>query len=163
MKLFFLNGPRKGENIELAPPGISIGREEDNDVQLLVAGVSRYHAKITFNGSDWRIQDLGSTNGTKVNGKPIQSPVPLQENDAIAIGDQILVFGSKKPEEKEAPPAVSATSASRRSKFPRKLSSAGNRKPMIRNPLRKNRRNSNFSIRFWCLHWQSSFLPSSSN
>ena len=79
MKLFFLNGPRKGENIELAPPGISIGREEDNDVQLLVAGVSRYHAKITFNGSDWRIQDLGSTNGTKVNGKPIQSPVPLQE------------------------------------------------------------------------------------
>ena len=90
MKLFFLNGPRKGENIELAPPGISIGREEDNDVQLLVAGVSRYHAKITFNGSDWRIQDLGSTNGTKVNGKPIQSPVPLQENDAIAIGDQIF-------------------------------------------------------------------------
>ena len=142
MKLFFLNGPRKGENIELAPPGISIGREEDNDVQLLVAGVSRYHAKITFNGSDWRIQDLGSTNGTKVNGKPIQSPVPLQENDAIAIGDQ---------------------NSSRRSKFPRKLSSAGNRKPMIRNPLRKNRRNSNFSIRFWCLHWQSSFLPSSSN
>ena len=112
MKLFFLNGPRKGENIELAPPGISIGREEDNDVQLLVAGVSRYHAKITFNGSDWRIQDLGSTNGTKVNGKPIQSPVPLQENDAIAIGDQILVFGSKKPEGKEEnPPAVSATSA----------------------------------------------------
>ncbi len=109
MKLFFLNGPRKGENIELAPPGISIGREEDNDVQLLVPGVSRYHAKVTFNGNEWSIQDLGSTNGTKVNGKAIQAPVPLHEGDAIDVGDQKLVFGMKHTEPEKKTPKISRT------------------------------------------------------
>lgn len=95
MKLFFLNGPRQGENVDLTPPGISIGREEDNDVQLLIAGVSRYHAKLTFDGTNWQIQDLGSTNGTHVNGKPVSGALPLREGDSIAIGDQRLIFGTK--------------------------------------------------------------------
>ena len=68
MKLYFINGLREGESIVLQPPGVCIGRESDNDIQLLVAGVSRYHAKISFDGMKWSIADLGSTNGTKVNG-----------------------------------------------------------------------------------------------
>ena len=107
MKLFFLNGPRKGENIALTPPGISIGREEDNDVQLLIPGVSRYHAKLTFDGTSWKLRDLGSTNGTKVNGTPISGESMLNEGDTLGIGDQVLIFGTRPPKrERKAVPAA---------------------------------------------------------
>ena len=107
MKLFFLNGPRKGENIALTPPGISIGREEDNDVQLLIPGVSRYHAKLTFDGTSWKLRDLGSTNGTKVNGTPISGESMLNEGDTLGIGDQVLIFGTRLPKrERKAVPAA---------------------------------------------------------
>lgn len=95
MKLFFLNGPRAGTSMELTPPGVSVGREEDNDVQLLVTGVSRYHAKITFNGSAWSILDLGSTNGTRLNGKQISAETVLADGDTIVIGDQTLIFAER--------------------------------------------------------------------
>ncbi len=107
MKLFFLNGPRQGTCMELTPPGVSIGREVDNDVQLLVTGVSRYHAKITFNGSAWSILDLGSTNGTRLNGKQISAETALTAGDSIVIGDQTLVFAERLavPESKAEAPA----------------------------------------------------------
>ena len=109
MKLFFLNGPRAGTNMELTPPGVSIGREVDNDVQLLVTGVSRYHAKITFNGSAWSILDLGSTNGTRLNGKQISAETALADGDTIVIGDQTLIFAEQlaapKPEASAPAPA----------------------------------------------------------
>ena len=109
MKLFFLNRPRAGTNMELTPPGVSVGREEDNDIQLLVTGVSRYHAKITFNGSAWSILDLGSTNGTRLNGKQISAETALADGDTIVIGDQTLIFAEQlaapKPEASAPAPA----------------------------------------------------------
>ena len=99
MRLYFLNGPRTGESIEVTPPGISIGRETDNNVQLLVRGVSRYHANIELNpAGKWRISDLGSTNGTKLNGNPLTVQTLLKEGDRIMIGDQLLRFGEETPE-----------------------------------------------------------------
>lgn len=98
MKLFFLNGSRQGESIALTPPGISIGREEDNDVQLLIPGVSRYHAKLTFDGTLWKLRDLGSTNGTKVNGTLISDEAMLNDGDTLGIGDQLLFFGAELPD-----------------------------------------------------------------
>ncbi len=93
MNLYFLNGQRKGEQWELVPPGICIGREVDNDIQILTGGISRYHAKIEFvDGDNWKIQDLGSTNGTRVNGKKIDSPVMLKAGDELQIGEQLLRF-----------------------------------------------------------------------
>ncbi len=93
MNLYFLNGTKKGEKWELVPPGICIGREVDNDIQLLIPGVSRYHAKIEY-GQDgkWKILDLGSTNGTKVNGKKIDQEVILDPGTEITIGEQIIRF-----------------------------------------------------------------------
>ena len=91
MKLYLKNGPKAGSSWELTAPGINIGRENDNDIQILIGGVSRYHAKVTPDGTGkWQIQDLGSTNGTKVNGKQISSPVILREGDIIVVGDQQL-------------------------------------------------------------------------
>lgn len=93
MKIYFLNGDRTGQSAELSLLGLSIGRETDNDVQLLVGGVSRYHAKIESIGEVWHLRDLGSTNGTKVNGEKISQPVTLKDGDIIMIGDQSIRFG----------------------------------------------------------------------
>ena len=93
MNLYFLNGTRKGEQWELVPPGICIGREADNDIQLLIAGVSRYHAKIEYTpDGKWKIIDLGSTNGTKVNGAKITQPQLLEPGMEIIIGEQIIRY-----------------------------------------------------------------------
>lgn len=95
MKIYFLNGDKAGQTLELAPPGISVGRETDNDVQLLVGGVSRYHAKIEFVNGAWAVRDLGSTNGTKVNGLIASGARTLQPGDIIVMGDQSIRFGEK--------------------------------------------------------------------
>lgn len=110
MNLYFLNGQRKGEQWELVPPGICIGRESDNDIQLLTGGVSRYHAKLEYteNGK-WKIQDLGSTNGTRLNGKMIQEPVILEPGTEITIGEQRIRFDKDyriSPEPAPEKPAV---------------------------------------------------------
>ena len=109
MNLYFLNGQRKGEQWELVPPGICIGREVDNDIQILAGGISRYHAKIEYvEGDKWKIQDLNSTNGTRINGKKIDRPTQLKEGDQIQIGEQQLRFDldytPPKPAEKEESP-----------------------------------------------------------
>ena len=96
VKLYFLNGPRTGESKEIPASGVCIGRETDNDVQLLVGGVSRYHAKISLNPvGKWRVEDLGSTNGTKLNGNPLTMPALLKDGDLIVVGDQVLRFGEE--------------------------------------------------------------------
>ena len=106
MNLYFLNGKRKGEQWKLVPPGICIGREADNDIQLLMAGVSRYHAKIEYTrNGDWKILDMGSTNGTKVDGRKIEHDEILKAGNEIIIGEQVIRFDQDfKPNEAEKIP-----------------------------------------------------------
>ena len=92
MDLIFLNGEYAGTQCSLTPPGISIGREADNDLQLLINGVSRYHAMISFDGAGWYIEDLGSTNGTFVSGKKIDGKIRLNPEEEVKIGDQLFRF-----------------------------------------------------------------------
>jgi len=91
MKIFFVNGVRAGEELDLALPIISIGREEDNAVMLLTGGVSRYHGELRRdeNGT-WTVVDLQSTNGIKVNRSKIAGKAILSEGDLIEFGDQML-------------------------------------------------------------------------
>lgn len=91
MKILFLNGERSGRTVELDPAGTTIGRETDNRIQLLVGGVSRYHANISRrDNGEWIVRDLGSTNGTKVGDKLVTEPTPLRNGDLVSIGDQLL-------------------------------------------------------------------------
>ncbi|MDD3885915.1 MAG: FHA domain-containing protein [Victivallaceae bacterium] len=103
MKIFFVNGIRAGEEIELAVPEITIGREEDNLLRIPVAGVSRYHAKLK-RGDDgvWSVVDLGSTNGVKINSRRIKADQALTEGDLVEIGDQMIRFTGLD----DAPPQV---------------------------------------------------------
>ncbi len=105
MKLFYIEGNKKGATFELTPPGVSIGRESDNDIMLDSEASSRYHAKLELRDGDWFLKDLGSTNGTKLNDAKIGSDTKLHEGDRITIGKEVLLFGTTADSKKETPPA----------------------------------------------------------
>ena len=88
MKIVYLNGDNAGKSVDLTPSGLTIGRETDNHLQLPVGGVSRYHARIEFVEGVYMLRDLGSTNGTKLNGITLQKLEPLKADDIIVIGEQ---------------------------------------------------------------------------
>jgi FHA domain len=66
-----------------------IGRELDCDVVLPAETVSRRHARLIFRDGGWVLQDLNSTNGTRVNGRYV-GRCRLRPGDQLAIGDQLL-------------------------------------------------------------------------
>lgn len=79
------------ESISLAKSPITIGRVSSNDVVLADPNVSRRHSELSQNGGRWTISDLGSTNGTLVNGK-LATQHELKDGDRLAFGTSELVF-----------------------------------------------------------------------
>lgn len=69
---------------------MTLGRTPGNDLVFSDAGCSGRHATIRRDRSGWVIEDLGSTNGTWVNGEWIKEPCPLHEGDVIQLGAQVL-------------------------------------------------------------------------
>ncbi|HTC37107.1 MAG TPA: sigma 54-interacting transcriptional regulator [Bryobacteraceae bacterium] len=86
-----VTGPLKGTSIPLAEAEVTIGREPSNGISLLDVGVSRRHCIILRNGSQFKIQDLSSRNGTFVNGVPVTERA-LVSGDEIKIGGSLFVF-----------------------------------------------------------------------
>ena len=86
-------GPELGRRIQLGTAPFQIGRSATNDLALDQESVSRHHAKITFDGSDYWVKDLKSTNGTFVNlsDEPI-TEARLSDGDQIRVGRSILKF-----------------------------------------------------------------------
>ncbi len=72
---------------------VTIGRKPQNDIQIENLAVSSEHARIVTILNDSFLEDLGSTNGTLVNGNPIKKHI-LQNNDEIEIGKYMLRFVS---------------------------------------------------------------------
>jgi len=71
----------------------SIGRTRKNDICIPAPFMSKVHARIFFADGDFYIEDLGSTNGTMVNGKYVGNyTVPLKSGDKIGFGDIKFVF-----------------------------------------------------------------------
>lgn len=86
-----VQGSLPEERFSLRRGRTRIGSLGENDVVIDTDFVSRHHAEIHASGGGFRIEDLRSTNGTLVNGAPIQSS-PLQPGDRIRIGDVEMVF-----------------------------------------------------------------------
>ena len=86
-----VHGSLPEERFSLRRGRTRIGSLGENDVVIDTDFVSRHHAEIHASGGRIRIEDLRSTNGTLVNGAPIQSS-PLQPGDRIRIGDVEMVF-----------------------------------------------------------------------
>jgi TolB protein len=72
--------------------GLTIGRAEDNDLRLADPKVSRHHARVTREGAAWMLADLGSANGTLVDGTRLTCPHPLRHGERITIGDAELTY-----------------------------------------------------------------------
>lgn len=88
-----LEGIDKGRVFREMSIPVTIGREEGNSLRLNDERVSRFHAKVQSEDGDFIITDLDSTNGTRVNGSPVQIR-RLKPGDQIAIGRSVLLFGS---------------------------------------------------------------------
>lgn len=75
------------------PASCSIGRSLSNEVVLADTKVSRRHALIHAHGlAEFRLVDLGSSNGTYLNGRRVSQPTRLDDGDQITIGDFVLLF-----------------------------------------------------------------------
>lgn len=92
-------------SIDLTEDRFTIGRKADNDLSIDDHTVSSHHAKIVRVQSVYFIEDLKSTNGTAVNGTPIER-TQLHDADVIAIGQHRIVF------QDNAPAAMASASAS---------------------------------------------------
>jgi hypothetical protein len=89
--LRFISGKYQGGEFPLRTNReIIIGRSSDLDMVLVEDMVSRRHAKITTTSDDILIQDVGSTNGTFVNGEKISGRARLTEGDRILVGTSII-------------------------------------------------------------------------
>jgi hypothetical protein len=75
-----------GDSLALGPT-TSLGRSGQSTIVLDDTFVSTDHAVITFRGGRWWLTDLGSTNGTLLNQRPVQGEVGLNGGDVVAIGD----------------------------------------------------------------------------
>ena len=81
------NSADAGRAFDLHPGELTIGREEGSAIQLQDSTVSNNHALLRVSGEDATIEDLRSTNGTKVNGVAIDRQTPLAPGDQIDVGD----------------------------------------------------------------------------
>jgi pSer/pThr/pTyr-binding forkhead associated (FHA) protein len=72
-----------------------MGRGLENEIVIEDARVSRNHAEIYPRGNEWYLRDLGSTNGTYVNGYGIRERA-LESGDRVSLGGAELVFHSRR-------------------------------------------------------------------
>jgi hypothetical protein len=81
-----------GKRMVVGPSGATIGRSRQCDVVLDDPNVSRQHAEIRPRGGSWVLTDLGSTNGSSVNGRRINTPEVLKPGDEIRLGTSVVTF-----------------------------------------------------------------------
>src|SRR5213082_1402638 len=88
-----LEGVDKGRVFRNLPVPVTIGREEGNILRLNDERISRFHAKVQLDNDDVILTDLDSTNGTRINGNPVQIR-RLRPGDRVGLGRSVLMFGS---------------------------------------------------------------------
>lgn len=88
-KLVVKKGPATGTSYDLDQVEIFVGRDLGNDIVVNDPEISRRHARLYKHGDHYLIEDLGSTNGTIVNGQKIRGPKELTNHDYVAMGQNI--------------------------------------------------------------------------
>ena len=91
-RLLGIGGPLKGTEYPLDGREVSIGRDSSNQLCVADAALSRRHCVVIAEGEKFSIRDLGSRNGTLVNGVPVETQREIRPGDQIYIGDSVLVF-----------------------------------------------------------------------
>jgi hypothetical protein len=89
----YLNDEANQRRIEISLPKVKIGRDPTNQVIIRDDQyTSRFHAWITFEDGHFFVEDLGSTNGTLLNGSPLINRRPLVNGDQVRIGRSEFTF-----------------------------------------------------------------------
>jgi len=91
-QLTMRSGPTPGAVYPLEGELITIGRDPSNTLTIADAEVSRHHARLTAQGGKFVLEDLGSTNGTFVNGKRLSAPYVLRSGDVVSFGEKIVLM-----------------------------------------------------------------------
>ena len=103
--LLLRSGELKGRRLAIKVPVVNIGRGDYNDVIIADPSVSTTHAKLQRRDAIWILTDLGSTNGTFVEGERLTGEMPLSPGTTIKFGDVAALFEpldeSLRPERKD--------------------------------------------------------------
>ena len=84
-------GPKELRGVSIAVHGpIIVGRSPSADIVIGAGYVSARHARFSLMGQNLCVEDLGSTNGTTVNGQSILDPVALNDDDIVTVGDVVI-------------------------------------------------------------------------
>ena len=87
------SGPTPGKTYPLVKSELFIGRDLSNDIVINDPEISRRHARLYIQNGAFVLEDLGSTNGSSVNGQRLVSPYTLHPGEVITLGERItLVF-----------------------------------------------------------------------
>ncbi len=105
-RLTMIAGPRPGECIEPARDEFVIGRLSPADLVINHPEISKKHALLKCLGDTWSLNDLGSTNGTYVNGKPVLGSQVLADGDEILLGNEVKLAFSLVPIGADAGPVA---------------------------------------------------------
>lgn len=116
--LLFRSGDMRGRRVPIKVPVVNIGRGDYNDILIADPSVSTMHAKLQRREDVWVLTDLGSTNGTFVEGERLTGEQPLSPGSTIRFGDVAALFepldddvpaarasGTRVMDKLEAPPA----------------------------------------------------------
>ena len=90
-RLVVRRGPQPNQAFEVSKDVTTLGRDISNDIVLNDRETSRHHLRLMRAGDTLTIEDLGSTNGTFVNGKRVSGVTPLQNGDMIGLGETVTL------------------------------------------------------------------------
>jgi hypothetical protein len=92
-KLHILSGVLEGKSFDLIEERITMGRALDNVIRLEDGTISHHHATLVLDGADFKLRDLNSTNGTRVNGLRIVE-TKLHNGDQVRLGSVEMRYES---------------------------------------------------------------------
>jgi pSer/pThr/pTyr-binding forkhead associated (FHA) protein len=96
------SGPVPGKTFFLEEEETTLGRDLANDIAISDPEVSRRHARFFMQNDNIFVEDLGSTNGTFLNGERISSPQQLRKGDVITFGESVVMVFEKLAHELDA-------------------------------------------------------------
>ncbi len=99
-------GIEEGSELRFEKSEVKLGRTADNDVVVKDGAASRSHARVFLKNGTYWVEDLGSANGTKLNGKPVSGVQKLESEDTVEIGDTVYLFDAPEEEVESASSTV---------------------------------------------------------